>query len=444
MWSDLTQRSCPYCGSESVGPIYCVRCGCVIPQAPRTQDYEKDVPVARVRPRGVLVGSKQSDYVGILGKSNDNYVEFDLSGNHWVLVVGDKGSGKSYTLGVITEIASGVDRLSSPLRNAAVVIFDNRGDFLKLSEINDQTADTEILSKEYGFSPNAVKHVRVSLVAPKPLVSKLNLTQQGYLDISVRPIDLTSEDWRVAFRIGESERPIYFTKFRAIVNRLREIKPDFSVHDLIQEVERQVSRGNLREVYSQAIQDRLFDLEESGIFDADALELGGFLSPSTITVIDTRTCEPWIREILCTMTLRRLVEQIQTSIVKGAGSSTTTLWVVLDEAHYLLPRMRQTPFARIFNEIARVGRHWSVSGLLATQVPDDVSELLVELCDIFVIHKLKSAKLIRSISDKIGIQLRQSEIASLQTGEAIVVDSSTQRSLKVKIRPRITKHPSGH
>src|SRR3989339_2193022 len=75
--------------------------------------------------------------------SLSNKIFMDISRSHVVLVAGKRGSGKSYTLGVIAEELSNLEKETS--QNIASIIFDTMGIYwtMKFQNQKDKTLLSE-------------------------------------------------------------------------------------------------------------------------------------------------------------------------------------------------------------------------------------------------------------------------------------------------------------
>ena len=96
-----------------------------------------------------------------MGQTNSlsNPVYLDVARSHVVFICGKRGSGKSYTMGVIAEaIANMPEEVSS---NLAVVMLDTMGIYWTMKYPNEREAD---LLKEWGLKP---KGLNVKIYTPK-------------------------------------------------------------------------------------------------------------------------------------------------------------------------------------------------------------------------------------------------------------------------------------
>ena len=118
-------------------------------------------------------------------------------------------------------------------------------------------------------------------------------------------------------------------------------------------------------------------------------------------------------------------------------------WViVLEEAHnYISPR-RQNESRSVmvsreaFERIAKEGRKFGLSLIVANQRPSDISQTVLSECSNFIIHRLQNPEDIEHFRNIVPSQSRRllDQITILRAGEAIVVGSAFNVPLRVQIR----------
>jgi hypothetical protein len=395
-------------------------------------------PYTPPKPEGVFLGCEEGEIpsqYGVLGRSSEGTVLLDLDRPHWIFVVGAKGSGKSYTLGVICEMLaekiSQISKLDNPL---SAIVIDNRGDFVSLQDPNTASREVKLLKKEYGAEPHRISNLSILTVE--------EIFQKGFGDsvFKIRPQDLTFDDWKLAFGLEETKQPpLWFMKFRSSLAKIKGNRDSFSIQDMIDHYLRQ-----RESVSQQSVLSRLYYLQGTQIFDENAPDLLRFLNQNSVVILYTISCDKWVRILLSSLFLRRLREYcVDQEIKQQSGQEPDLLpniWLVFDEAHFLLPARGETPFSRNLEEVMRIARHWGISVILATQNPDDIQDTMIGLCDLFVIHKISSINFIKKLGNKVGKNLDPKAVGRLRRGEAIVLDQTSGKVLGVSIRPRVSKH----
>ncbi|MEK6835570.1 MAG: DUF87 domain-containing protein, partial [Nanoarchaeota archaeon] len=83
--------------------------------------------------------------------SLSNYILLDIAKPHTILIAGKKGSGKSYSIGVMAE---GMANLQEDIKkNLAILIFDTMGIFWSMKFPNERQTD---LLNEWGLEPRGL------------------------------------------------------------------------------------------------------------------------------------------------------------------------------------------------------------------------------------------------------------------------------------------------
>ncbi len=159
-----------------------------------------DVVVGRNESDKKALGKKGLAYIGKSYVKMENYTSLsnqillDISRSHVMLVAGKRGSGKSYTLGVIAESISEMERAQD--LNIASVIFDTMGIFWTMKFRNYK--DRNLLS-DWSLEP---KNVPVEVFAPAGYFEEYS--QKGIpvdKDFKIKLSELNAEDWISLFNL---------------------------------------------------------------------------------------------------------------------------------------------------------------------------------------------------------------------------------------------------
>ena len=122
-------------------------------------------------------------------------------------------------------------------------------------------------------------------------------------------------------------------------------------------------------------------------------------------------------------------------------------WLIIDEAHTLVPRSGHTPAKDAIIGYAKLGRRFGCSLVLCTQQPSAVSDDAISQADIILSHSLSHDNDIRALQQRAPAvmpdQFRDKVfISSLPRGVALVFDQSTEnkRGFIMQVRPRLSQH----
>ncbi|MCS7123469.1 MAG: DUF87 domain-containing protein, partial [Candidatus Aenigmarchaeota archaeon] len=191
--------------------------------------------VGRIKEDLLKYGKEGTGYLGkhIVGSGEDAHlttkVLIDLIKPHVILIAGKRGSGKSYSAGVIIE-----EFLSLPdkYRNkASFVIIDPMGIYWSMKYPNKQQ---EELLKKWNLEPKSFK---VRVFVPhllKEAYEKAGIEIDGL--ITIAPNEVSVEEWIQTFGLKRTdEMAIIFEK---AYNEVSKKMQTFSIDDLINFIKR--------------------------------------------------------------------------------------------------------------------------------------------------------------------------------------------------------------
>lgn len=305
-------------------------------------------------------------------------LHFDLDGPHAALLVGKRGYGKSYTLGVVAE---GLSRAGG----VAPVIVDPMGAFATLTEPVDGHAVPATVVDD--------PTVTVTSLDPRSWCALLGLSPEGGAGGLV---------WRAA---SES------TTLDAM-------------------------RAHVRAADAPTADERAavnhLDLAESwGVFDAGgitATELG----TGDVTVVDVSALED--------APMNAVARGVAESLYRARVDRTIDRlpWLLVDEAHAFFEGVAESALVRILTR----GRAPGVSLVVATQRPNVVPEVAVSQSDVLIAHRLTSERDLEALSAAQPTYVEEPLDERLPTdpGEVVVIDDSTESVHAARIRRRRTTH----
>lgn len=394
-------------------------------------------------------------------------IVMDAAFPHVIFICGHRGSGKSYTLGVLAEelALSGV--------GIASLIIDPIGIFWSMKYPNDQLKEKELLQK-WGLCPQKLTNVQI--FAPIGIYKELP-KETCDSSFSLRPSELTIDDWTYTFdikRFGmmgllldsvlQKVRQGYETSDGQIISGKGE---DYSLDDMVRCIEDDYEILSDEKGYAintrRALTARLNAAKLWGIFSDIATSLTQLCIPNQITVLDVS--HPQIGEnlralIVGILTRKILAERVRivreieganrNSVPENKGVSSPSnipvTWLMIDEAHLLAPAKTQTSASMPLVEYAKQGRKPGCGLILCTQQPAATDDRILSQMDLAITHTLTYEDDIRALLKRIPTEVSP-EIKNLEfirgipVGNAILGDLKTQkRACIIRIRPRITKH----
>ena len=384
-----------------------------------------------------LLGANSiSPQFGILGEIGNKKVALDLNQTHTISLFGVQGSGKSYTLGNIIELACmpipNINKLPNPL---ATVVFhfstteDYKPEFTSMAHANSVKDQIDLLRERYGCNPQKIDDVIV--LTPR---AKLAQRQAETPDISILPIafsssELRASDWK--FLMGAvGSQSLYLRQVNLIMRKLRD---NLTLDKILQEVE----DSGLSEHLKDLARTRLKFAAE---YVDDNSNLTNLIRPGRLIIVDLR--DEFIEK---DEALGLFVVMLQIfSEAKYDGLSFNKL-IVFDEAHKYIEN--QDLITGLI-EVVREMRHKGTSVLVASQEPRSVPVSLIELSTEIIMHRFNSPEWLKHIqkANTALANLNPEKMSALQPGEAFIWSSRasddrfTREAVKFKTRPRVTFH----
>jgi hypothetical protein len=386
-------------------------------------------------------------------------VNLDLISPHVLLVAGKRGSGKSYSLGVIAEeLADAMDRKEIEV---AVVVIDTVDVFRQSIEPNDEQED--LLSKwgleARGFPAVVYIPRRSYLGLPDDVKEKSRL-----FPLAISPRELSVSDWAHVLEKGGNLSTTMENLISETLDSIRQgytldtgvsvpLRRDFSIQQMIECIETNPKITELYKVSTRtALIQRLRRAERLGVFHPGGTSAQDLAIAGQITIIDVAPLgsdAEAVLAILSNMLCRQVLTYRMAWTEKGtsAREELPPTWLIIDEAHTLVPRAGSTPAKDAIIGYAKLGRRFGCSLVLCTQQPSAIADEAISQADILISHSLSHEADIRALQQRAPAVMPDSFrdkvfISSLPRGVALVFDQSTEnkRGFMVQIRPRLSKH----
>jgi len=435
-------------------------------------------PVSDEAKEAIIVGrtkreQKREGFEGLLdigvvcekqasGKSYHGYrVYMDAKFPHIVFICGRRGGGKSYTLGVIAE------ELCKTKIGIGTVIVDPIGIYWSMKKQNQNKKEIAEL-KKWGLKPLALDNIRI--LGPLGLYGQDSDVMDG--SFSIRPSELTSEEWCLVFGldrfkiqgllIGEAlDKVRDGYKVRKGPNEVEFIPGkgnDYTIGDIVDAIDRDVELGSEEKGYARttrrSVIARFKAAERWGIFSEEGTPIEEISVWDRVTVIDVShpKLENQIRALIVGILAKKILQarmlgsRSEEIGIPGKGSVIPVTWLMIDEAHLLIPRRGLTAASKPLIEYAKLGRKPGCALVLATQRPAATDDDILSQIDILIGHSLgledDISALLKRVPAKIPVQVSASDfIRGIPSGFALLADQKTQqRTLLIQIRPRLTHH----
>jgi hypothetical protein len=381
----------------------------------------------------------------LLGKDtrNDEQVFLDAAGTRAVLVCGKRGSGKSYTLGVLIE-----KLVSTGSGNVIPIIVDPMGVYHTMSQTNNAQQD-ELF--RWGLS---VRSYPVRLLVPG---DPYQLYDQDILkileerNITIVPLRLNSSDlspdgWCDLFD-ANINKPLGIALFRA-THKLEEKGNPYTIKDIIKEIELD---GKAIDTTKEALLNRLEATRSWQLFAEDGYTpIQDLFVPGTVNVLDLSRLEPGPRgrrNLAVSVIARNLFRARSDARLREEFNLVTPMprvWMLLDEAHQFVPNSGSTLSKDQLIRWAKEGRQPGLSLVVASQQPSAIDDEVLSQCDVILSHKMTTRTDVNALNglsqDYMGGELRAFVKNLKRTGEAVLVDDEQEAVNIMRIRPRRSQH----
>jgi len=387
--------------------------------------------------------------------SLSNKIYMDVTRSHVVFVSGKRGSGKSYTMGVIAE---GMSDLPEEIkRNLAVVMLDTMGIYWTMKYRNDKEAD---LLKEWGLEG---KELDVKIYTPAGYYKKYK--EEGVPTdepFSIKPSELDPADWCMTFNIDITNAEGVLIE--RIINDLKEKGSDYGIDEIVKAIkEDDRSKQETRD----AVENRFLDSTRWGIFSKEGTPLKDLVKGGQVTVLDvgcyaTTPGTQGLRALVIGLVAEKLFvqrmiarkgEELQsikeTTHFMGEKAEIKRkeplVWLVIDEAHEFLPNEGETVATHPLVIILREGRQPGISLILASQQPGRIHTDVMTQSDIVIAHRITAKVDIDALGKLMQSYMREGLDKQLNVlprlkGSAIVFDDTNERMYSMRVRPRFTWH----
>ncbi len=404
--------------------------------------------------KGAILLGKQYVKMGQI-TSLSNPIYMDTTTSHVVFICGKRGSGKSYTMGVVCEGMSSLPpEISS---NIAVVMLDTMGIYWTMKYPNQK--DKELLG-EWGLKASALD---IKIYTPKRYHKTFQ--KEGIptdFSFSLKPSELTPSDWCLTFGIEiNSEQGAFIDK---IISNLTELGENYDVKDIINAVQKE---KDAQKYIIDSTTNRFIAANAWGLFDREGTPLSELIIGGQVTILDV-SCyaitpgAEGIRSLVIGLVSKKLFlermiarKKEEHDAVRASAYSLIEevkeklehplVWLVIDEAHEFLPREGKTTSSDALITILREGRQPGISLILASQQPGKIHEDVMTQSDIVISHRLTAKIDIDALGTIMQSYMREGLDKQLNNlpdlaGSAIVFDDLNERMYPIRVRPRLSWH----
>lgn len=390
----------------------------------------------------------------------------DCTQPHVIFISGHRGSGKSYTMGVIAE------ELAMEQIGIGVIIIDPLGVYWSMKYPNWEEKELAVL-KKWDLEPKSFAD-KVRVFVP---LGRFNLTPKETKDeaFSIRPSELSVDDWCYTFKIDRfSPRGIIIEKTIKLVMegyeaevedatlKIRGKGTNYSIEDLIKCINNSTFINDKDKGFTKqtrrAMVSRFEIAKEWGVFSVEGTPLINLSVPDQLTIIDVSMLDENLHALITGILARKIlrarlhasrhVEAAKISVDEDAEelASIPITWLLIDEAHLLVPARGSTAASEPLVQYAKLGRKPGCGLVLCTQQPSATNSQILSQLDLSVCHNLTYNQDVDAFTHRapgdIPNEMDTSFFRSLPTGVCVIADESitTNRIFVARVRPRISQH----
>ncbi len=352
-------------------------------------------------------------------------------------IIAQTGAGKSYLAGKFFE--------SLLQHGATILVFDPNSDYVQLRKQAGQE-ERPYHSAQKTLFANDIMIYRIPGIQgrrfPDALVGDVRSFTVRFAELNHdeiaelagiserasnqrRAIELACEQLQ---REGVDYRPV------ELIAKLKDLASgnnggeETSDHDTAQE---EVLGSDERRAARKAAQ-YIEDLRRFPIWDYHDVNIQELLQPQRLTVLDLAGADKLVAAYAAERILREVWKRAVT------GQLHHPIFIVLEEAHNLIPANSQTRASRVINTVAAEGRKFRVFLTLITQRPSKISQDALSQCGSQMIMQLTNPddqRAVQKASEAISAELLD-DLPGLNKGEAIVLGQLTRIPVMVRITGR--------
>jgi len=374
---------------------------------------------------------------------NNDFIYIKATGSRAVFICGKRGSGKSYTMGVIIE-----ELFKQEKGKSMIVIVDPMGIYHTMSLPNETQSD---IIRSSGLIATGFP---IRLIVPGDPIARFGdsavvnrLMENGVevIPLQINPADISPEAWCELFDISINE-VMGITLWRA-VNCLQEEDRPFFIKDILEMID---GDDRAKDTSKEALENRLHIASKWGIFGEKPSSLTEVFSMDHLNILDLSVIHAGakgLRSMVLDVVAQRFFSERTKERRREEFGLTTKLprvWLAIDEAHQFIPKGRTTLCKETLIRWVKEGRQPGLSLIVATQQPAAIDPELLSQCDMIISHKITAWDDIYAL-ERLNSTYMESDLKSYirnlnRKGEALLVDDETESVKTVRIRPRLSLH----
>jgi DNA helicase HerA-like ATPase len=417
----------------------------------------------------------------------------DVSYPYVIMVPGRRGTGKSYTLGVIAE-GLALTKYKSPVttksRSHCVIIIDTLGQFWQMKykpTPRDEEGKRQLaLLKSWGLEPLALDNIQVFVPRGNKIVNDWKELSINFSEIEVSELAGLMDVDLYQDRMGQLLLHAYTkTKeegyYSAVISEQtgEPIKKEFvppktniNINSLIKCIDSDydvLSKTSGFEVQTRrALKSRLMVMRKWKVFDEKGTPISEICKEGMVTVINLEGVDQDLRNLIVAVLVRKIfqareitrrmekISEVRQEPIQNDAETEIRIppvWLIIDEAHEFCPATGRTAAKEPLIRFAKEGRSLGLGLIMATQQPSALSPKISSQVEMVISHALAFSRDIEALEDRlVNIKVNEyqggkgrtlsfaEQIRLLPPGTAIVSTMNVSSTFIIALRPRVTMH----
>lgn len=402
-------------------------------------------------------------------------------------IFGQRGSGKSYTLGTVIEALGTKDpeaNIGLNVNDRAVLVFDTLNIYqysaVTVSQIPDESLRKALFEKIAAFS---LKETDIAVKTYYPEGRRQGFYTSRYKPFALDTSLVRPEDYAHIFDIDLFKDPtghLLLAAFDGIKNSgytynsaSREGDENAGLPQLIEYLsdESNTSDGFERTTV-RAVRSRLESLVRDEMFSATPTALSSMLRPGEVTILLLGHLPPPLRSLIAAILVRQLFnlrssaaeahktmrldgtisENERAEALRTMNLSPPRTLLCIDEAQGYVPPSKANPCTSVLIQYVKEGRNHGLSLMITSQQPSAIHPEVLSQVDCVIAHRLTVQSDIEAVlrSAKGRSPERMSSgtqtlsphdlLRELAQGQAYISHGDATRAFIAEIRPRVTAH----
>lgn len=416
----------------------------------------------------------------------------DISGEQVIGVLGKRGTGKSYTLGVLVEglaAGNGSSELAHHETQRGGLVFDLM-DIFWSSQIQLTNGGSEQIQKQHKImAAGGLQSRKLSIDVwlpsgfENPDIDPPNLRQ-----LTIDPSSLEIDDWGALFDINIYSEPrgmliadlvhhVGRSGYIDLNGNTVDPAEQFGFDELLACMENAAFVDtNYNDMTVRSVRQRMQSFSQLDLFQGAATPLRDLIKPGRVCVLMLARLPDALKRVLVSVLISRILrerrdasfaqkridlqsEQLNieelAKLNKVISDKIPRTWVLMDEAHVLAGANEGSVARKAIIKYAKEGRNYGLSLAVATQQPSALDSRLMSQVETLIVHQLTAAKdaavaaenMKSPIPDTIKVNNETRDVQGLlrrlSQGEVVFSSGNAPNLSRLcvgKIRPRVTAH----